>query len=937
MADIDTVRPISVRRVGAATTVPSGTLSAVTSDNSDATYIDFNLVDSQNYWNLRVDSHLPASGHQRHRLRGRIRVRTDTGEAVEDIDLGRGTSDYIEFDPVPVTTSFTEPFTEWYQNSSYGLDLPGALSDLNIGGGWMQLGSGSPTELRTAECYIDIDCRFHPDFVPEVRDNAGVDQSGGVVTDTNQPVLYFGTVAYDGLPPLNWEVTLVQGATTVFSASGSGTPPSEVPVTTGLVDGPYTATYLVRSTIRGADPFEHSETVTFDVLNQVPPPSPPLVTVEPEFGGYRVTWVNPGGQAWDDDYVVAEVWRTDCTGTYRISVQAGAISGSYLDLAIPQLDPQVVDGPDCEVSSDPCDITYSVRYWGYVSTFVELPDSLPAELILGWPGTVGTIPSGWTRVTALDTRFPRGSSGTGAPITTGGATSHTHTTPGHTHGIGPHSHSLGGSTGSSNSNTTSARFNGASQPQADQPHTHTRPSSTGSHGGGVTGSASPAAASANNAPQTRDVIWISSDGSQSAYPVGVLGWATEDVSGWAADATSSGRFLKGAAAAGNGGATSGAPTHTHTVAAHDHTGGNHDHSIGNTGLSNPSSSQEAGTGSSTPRWLPRHTHPMDVVSTGTGDTNNVTGGVSSAVTLDPPNRRLKVLRNTSGGIQTRIIGLYLGTVAALDPLLTLCNGANGTPDMRTWFCRDAGGNSVNSTGGASSHTHTTPSHGHDIGGHSHDTNVGESNTGSFERPTSGDLGDSPTTSHTHSSGNTGLGSPAVGNNDAGNTSSSSNLPLYHEAHFVRLDGTISGGPLPVPELRVTDFASATVPALTYTDDLDRISSLTDRMAVATDRSHDYPRLVADSTPLDGGLHTVSTTLSGEDMSLTIAVVGLPAINRLESILSESRVYWSPVGGTPGWYAPGSWRVSAPAPTVKVVQVSMVRQPWPTTPEPQDYL
>jgi hypothetical protein len=156
-------------------------------------------------------------------------------------------------------------------------------------------------------------------------------------------------------------------------------------------------------------------------------------------------------------------------------------------------------------------------------------------------------------------------------------------------------------------------------------------------------------------------------------------------------------------------------------------------------------------------------------------------------------------------------------------------------------------------------------------------------------------------------------------------------------HFVRLDGTISGGPLPVPELRISDFASATVPSFTHGDDLDRLSSLTDRMAVTTDRSHAYPRLVADSTPLDGGLHTVSVSLAGEDLSLTIAVEGLPAINRLEELLANDRVYWSPVGGEPGWYAPGSWSVTAPVPNVKVVQVVLVRQPWPETEDPAVYL
>lgn len=938
MAVTDVLRPTSVRFAGAGIAVPSGTLAAVTSDNSDATYIQFSEADRGENWSLRLEPHTPASGYQRHRLRGRIRIRCDAGTMQEDIDLGRGAVDYITYATVPVTDSFADQSTPWSQLASYGLADAGALSDLNIGGGWVNQDPDG-TETRTAECYVDIDCRFRPDYAPEVQDNAGNDQTGGTVSDTNQPVMFFGTVAYDGLPALDWSVTVKDGAAvTVFSDSGSGTPPTEVPVTTGLDDGPYTAAFVVRSTIRGTDPFSYSETLAFNVQNTVPPPSPPLVEVTEEAGGYRVTWTYPGGQAWDNDYVVTEVWRDDCTGSSRIFVEADSLNGSYLDLAIPQLDLQPVPGPDCEVSSEPCDITYRVRYQGYVSTFVELPDTIPAQMILGWPDTAASIPAGWSRVTSLDGFHVRGSNGTGVPTgVTGGAASHSHTTPGHTHPIGSHSHSLGGSTGTSNSNTTSARFNGASQPQADQPHSHNRPSSTGSHGGGTSGSAAPGTSSANNAPPSRDVIWIASDGAQANYAVGVLGFATESVSGWTDDASSAGRFLKGAAAAGNGGAQSGAATHTHSVNAHSHTGLTHDHSIGNTGLSNPSSSQEAGYGSSSPRWLPRHTHPMDVVSAASGSTNSVSGGTTNAVNLEPPNRRLRVLRNTGGGTQTRIIGLYVGDVASLDPLLTLCNGSNGTPDMRTWFAREKGSDSVNSTGGSSSHSHTTPTHNHDIGNHSHDTNVGESNTGSFERPSFGDLGDSPTTSHTHSSGNTGSGSPPVTGRGAGTTNSVSHLPTYKEVHFVRLDGTISGGPLPVPELKVSDFASATVPSLTYSDDLDRLSSLTDRMAVTTDRSHEYPRLVADSTPLDGGLHSVSTTLAGEDMALVIAVEGLPAINRLEALLRSDRVYWSPVGGTPGWFAPAGWTVRAPAPTVKVVQVTMVRQPWPSTPDPEEFL
>jgi hypothetical protein len=933
MAVVDVLRPVSTRFAGGGNAVPSGTLHGVTSDNSDATYISLDSAESGDNWSLRVGSHTPPAGFQRHRLRGRIRIGTDAGTCTEDIDVGRGESDYIAYTTVDVPgVTVNERVSDWFQDAGFGLAVAGALSDLNIGGGWIANEIGA-AQIRTRECYIDIDCRERPIYSPEVRDAAGVDQAGGTVTDTNQPTFVFGPVTRDGLPALDWSLS-ING--TIVS-SGVGEPPASISAGV-LANGSYTALFHVRSTIRISDAIGHDQTLTFDVANVIPPPSPPVVEVVEAFGGYQITWSNPGGQAWDNDYVVAEVWRDDCLGSHRIAVVPDALNGAYLDLAIPQLDPQPVPGPDCEVSSEPCDITYRVRYHGYVSTFVELPDTIPADLILAWPGTAASIPSGWTRVTALDDRYPRGHNGIGTPSATGGTSSHSHTTSAnHGHLIAAHSHSVGGSTGTSNANTTSARFNGASQSQADQPHSHTRPSATGTLGAVNSGATNPGTDSVSHLPPTRTVIWIESDGSQANYPIGVLGFAAETVSGWVDDADSSGRYLRGAVAAGNGGTNSGAATHTHAVAAHTHTGRDHDHTLGSTSLSNPLSSTEAGDGSSDPKWLARHTHPMDVGSSNTGALNSASGGTTDGRSHEPLNRRLRVLRNTGGGTQTRIIGLYLGDLASLDPLLTVCNGSNGTPDMRGWFARDRGSDSVNSTGGTPNHAHITPGHTHTMPNHSHTTNVLASTNTQFQRPSFGDLGNSPTTNHDHTSGGTGNAAPSTGSSSSGDTNSIDTTPPYREAHFVRLDGIISGGPLPVPELKVTEFASVTVPAFTYSDGLDRLATLTEKMAVVTDRTHQFPRLVADSVPLDGGLHSVSTTLAGEDLTLTIGVEGKGSIDALEELLSAERVYYSPVGGTSGWFAPAGWMVRAPAPNVKVLQVPMVRQDWPETPNPEEFL
>lgn len=934
MSVIDVLRPVSVRKTGTATAIPSGTLAAVTSDNSDATYIRFTGPSlGSGRWSLRVEPHTLDAGYQRHQIRGRTRWRTDVGTASDDIDVGRGSSDFITYSIPDLTDTITEQSTGWTQDTRFGLATTGALSDLNIGGGYFRNAAGGVTELRTMECYIDVDCRLEPQYTAEIRDNAGIDQSGGTITDTTQPDLYFGVASYDGLPALDWSVTVTSGSTTVFTESGSGAPPESVPITISLPDATYTTTFSVRSTIRGVDPFANVETLTFTIQNTVPPPSPPLVEVVEQDGGYLVSWTNPGGQVWDDDYAVAELWRDDCTGSQRIATVPDGLSGSYLDLAIPQLDTR----PDCEPSSPSCNVTYRVRYWGYTSTTVTIPDTIPAGLILAWPGTVGSLPAGWNRVTELDGRFPRGATGTGAPTTNGGAATHTHTTPNHTHALPNHSHSLGGSTGSAASTINNTDSSGTQFRQPAPIHTHSRPGSTSSAGAGTSGATSPLTTAADNIPLSRNVIWARTDGFQVGFPIGILGFSTETISGWTADAASSGRFLRGAATGGNGGVNSGNTSHNHQVSAHTHTGFNHGHSLGATGQSTPINSIESDAGNNSTQWLPQHTHPMTVASANTGSTN--TGGTSttSTTSVEPPHRRLRTLRNTIGGMQTRIIGLYTGAVSGMDPNLTLCNGVNGTPDMRSFFVRDIGSNAVNSTGGTSTHTHSVPTHSHSMPQHSHDTTVLTSKTSPQQASGGGAALQSASINHDHTSGNTGSVAPSVSQNGAGTAGSSSHIPLYREVHFVRLDGISEGGTLPSTELRISEYAVATVPPLAYAGDMDRIGTMTEMIAVPTDRTHEYPRLVVDSVPLEGGLHTVSSTIAGERVSLTIAVEGKQAIDELEEILSADRIYYSPLGGTPGWFAPAGWPVTNPTAGVWVVQVVLTRQPWPSVPEPEVYL
>lgn len=1130
MAQTDTLRPVSTYQNGDNTVVPSGTRHGVTSDNSDSTYISWSDTGATpTHFGVLVGSHTPPANHQRHQIRVRARGRSNDPTfppTSGHVDLGRTGNVWIINKYFNDGTVLEDITSAWSSNTGFGLERSGAIADITVEGA----ASGFDT-ARWVELYVDIDCRQRPTYTPDVLDAAGVSQGGGTVTDTNRPTLAFGGVTYDSLPPLDWEVT-VGGQT----FSGAGTPPTSLQ-TDPLDNGLYEAEFTVRSTIRGVDPFEHTQSVSFEIANPVPPPPPPAnLTATVVEGGIQVCWEDPGGQPWDDNFVYANVYRSDCVnpddlgltlpgevgayaymldttstsvtgdvdlaaelthqtwrpevvsgivtkhtstgnqrsyslaltssgelefgwstdgtsanrtvvlstvavpfGQYRQAVRAtldvnngasgrtitfytaDSIDGPWIQLgdAVTQAgttsifnstarlevgsfsagtqfpldavvyrvqvrsgiggtlvaDPNFVDtlpgqtelvdsvgnlwtiaggaqlqavperliaviedgltacytdytvptvngSPGCDPVS--CPVSYRVEYVGTVSEIVEQPSNIPSGFIVGWPSTVGSIPSGWSRVTALDGLFPRGSAATTSGAT-GGTSSHSHTTPGHTHHINSHTHTVGGSTGTSNSNTTSARFNGASQAQADQPHSHTRAANTGSGGAATSGSASPATDSANNLPAHRTVIWIQSNGSPTAFTAGMLAYSAESVAGWADDASSSGRYLRGAGTGANGGSNAGSNTHSHTVAAHTHTGANHSHSLGNTGLSNPLSTIEAGDGSSQPEWLPRHTHPQTVGSQSTNNLDSTDGGPTDSVSLEPPNRRLRVLANLAGGLQTRMIGLFRGNAGTLPATMVRCDGTSGTPDMRDWFARERGADSLGTTGGTTTHTHTTGNHSHTIPVHSHTTSVGASQTNSLERPSFGDLGDSPTVGHTHTSGNTGSTASTTQTSTSGTTGSANHVPQYEDVHFVRLEGVSTVTGVAIPQIITSEIAEITIEAPTAFSDL--LATESGSLEICPDSSYDLPRLQQRATPLVGGIPQVSTTTHGRHRRLEFPVrdADVPAA---EALLAMEYVWYAPLTEPAAWYAPSGWSVRPAAPGIKTFSVTLVRKDPP---------
>ncbi|MBU1120114.1 DUF2341 domain-containing protein [Patescibacteria group bacterium] len=158
-----------------------------------------------------------------------------------------------------------------------------------------------------------------------------------------------------------------------------------------------------------------------------------------------------------------------------------------------------------------------------------------------------STPSGWTRFSALDSKFAKGASSYGG---TGGATTHTHTTTG------------GYTTGSSGTrNDSPGGGNGAGN------HTHTTAN-------GVTGSG-------NSIPPYLDMVYATKDSAGSATS-GLISMTTDTPPmGWSRYTALDGLFPRGAATQGG---TGGVATHTHSVTIVTNAGGGYD-STGDRALS----------------------------------------------------------------------------------------------------------------------------------------------------------------------------------------------------------------------------------------------------------------------------------------------------------------------------------------------------------------
>lgn len=362
---------------------------------------------------------------------------------------------------------------------------------------------------------------------------------------------------------------------------------------------------------------------------------------------------------------------------------------------------------------------------------------IPSGIIIMYIGSNSSISglAGWSRNTDFDGRYVQGTANGTNPAGNAGASTHTHAAGTHTHGaVASHTH--GGSSGPEDSNGCSGNTYNGGWNTCGKSHTH-------SYTLGASTATAPPAGTSNWGTATNDaakytIIFLESDGTPIMFPDDTVTWLfaasnSGDIpAGFSHHTASVAKFFIGAATNADGGTGTSGSTHTHGASSsHTHGNiGNHDHA--------DATSTNAYGNQWTNVWKYDHghdghgggigyyhNHTASISSSGAAAVTAQTGNASGAQTATPPNRKLTAIVNDSGAARydEGLIVLWDGALSAIPLGWNLCDGSEGTPDMRDKFALNTSANeAVNGTGGATGHpshsagsTHThTSAHGHTV-------------------------------------------------------------------------------------------------------------------------------------------------------------------------------------------------------------------------------
>lgn len=418
---------------------------------------------------------------------------------------------------------------------------------------------------------------------------------------------------------------------------------------------------------------------------------------------------------------------------------------------------------------------------------------LAPNLIIIWPSTHASIPSGFARETTLDGLYPKGAAAAANPNTTGGAATHSHTSPTHNHSISSHTHT-GTFNNANHNNGATSDYTDSGSPLRNGTHTHSFSLSTVSSES-VSSEAVTYSAFSNDPPYL-EVIFIKANGYQGIPDDAVLYLNGDSIpAGFANYAALHNKYAKGAATGQDAGATGGSLTNTHTI-AHTHST-SHSHS-GNSGNNNTDDGSRAGHLFDNKDGCGGHSHPTTLNSA------NVTSSSNSAITsqaesVEPAYTKLRPIQNTSGSsklAQKKMIAMYLGTLANIPAGWKLCDGANGTVDMRGRYVKTSTTDAETGlTGGSDTHSHAAQSHTHTLSSHSHTVSVGGASDENHGRGRGGGVAAGYWVHDvTHTSPDS---SATTANMTSANTTadSANNEPSHRTVLFLEFDFMIGGGGL----------------------------------------------------------------------------------------------------------------------------------------------
>jgi len=225
-------------------------------------------------------------------------------------------------------------------------------------------------------------------------------------------------------------------------------------------------------------------------------------------------------------------------------------------------------------------------------------------------------------------------------------------------------------------------------------------------------------------------------------------------------------------------------THTHTM-PNTGTSGTHTHGVSiSTGTAEAVTAYLQTTGNNPASW--NHTHSLSATTGSKAGHFHTTSNTGSASNL-PTFRRLHYIQQIvpASDIAVGSIIISAEEPGELGEGWQLCDGTNGTPDLRGRFvyAADVDGD-VNTTGGVDSHSHTNSATG-GAGGHQHSYSGTSSTnaTGTAENAATYGAVALAARSHNHSfSGTTATDSSHT--HTLGNTNSEDVLPPYINLYYV---------------------------------------------------------------------------------------------------------------------------------------------------------